>query len=453
VPSKANTFRKKLKRPIPFFRFVGYTGGYISAAFFRVFFPTFFRTSFRPYILPYFLTTYRPYYKMIWSTAEFEVNENSWGSLYMDGPEYKIEQQKLKKTDKPKGREMYPGVFLMPTESQKDECLADFTVPTITCFGDLEEHFPVVLEDASCGIGLKRVHLRFDGEKVEQWQSYRPESMDEHENYLSWCEIRLVETLRQHWRLFEVSNATGGGDLSMEHPTPDEGALTMTITLKETLTPLQVLMRGPFVWDQEGATLLVKLHNRKIEASGGFRQERFRTAGENAAFADYLDTVCHDIIDRLFEVGGCEVFLGRNSKYLFEVDVFAIDDAPATKAAAPKASVAPAPAVARPTTPTAAPATVVAAVVAKPPATVAAAVVAKAPGPKTLDTLRSFSRYVRWDKDGYFHAIEVLRIHQRDAGKIHDDLLAALRLCDDCDISRANNPKYLFVVQVLAPRR
>ena len=248
----------------------------------------------------------------------------------------------------------------------------------------------------------------------------------------------------------------------MEHPTPDEGALTMTITLKETLTPLQVLMRGPFVWDQEGATLLVKLHNRKIEASGGFRQERFRTVAENAAFADYLDTVCHDIIDRLFEVGGCEVFLGRNSKYLFEVDVFAIDDVPVAKAAASKAaggswtSAAPpaaaataVAALARPTTPTAAPIPMVA----KAPAAAVAAVVAKAPGPKTLDVLRSFSRYVRWDKDGYFHAIEVLRIHQRDAGKIHDDLLAALRLCDDCDISRANNPKYLFVVQVLAPRR
>jgi len=362
----------------------------------------------------------------------------------MDGPEYKLDQRKLEKTDKPNG------VYIMPPQSQKAECLEDFTVPTITCFADLEEHFPVVLEDASCGIGLKRVHLRFDADKVDHWQTCCPESMDEHENYLSWCEMRLVETLKQHWRLFEVSDVTGGGDLSMEHPTPDEGALTMTILMKETLTPLQILMRGPFVWDQEGATLLVKLHNRKIEASGGFRQERFRTAAENEAFKEYLNTICHDIIDRLEEAGGCEVFLGRNSKYLFEVDVFAIDDAPAkpaTKAAAPKAaaSAAAAPtatavaATTRPTTPTA--------------AAVPTVAKAAAPGPKTLDTLRSFSRYVRWDKDGYFHAIEVLRIHQRDARRIHDDLLAALGLCDDCDISRANNPKYLFVVQVLAPRR
>jgi hypothetical protein len=391
---------------------------------------------------------------MIWSSAEFEVNENSWGSLYMDGPEYKIEQQKLKKTDKPKGKEMYPGVFLMPTESQKDECLADFTVPTITCFGDLEEHFPVVLEDASCGIGLKRVHLRFDGEKVEQWQSYRPESMDEHENYLSWCEMRLVETLRQHWRLFEVSNATGGGDLSMEHATPDEGALTMTITLKETLTPLQVLMRGPFVWDQEGATLLVKLHNRKIEASGGFRQERFRTAAENAAFADYLDTVCHDIIDRLFEVGGCEVFLGRNSKYLFEVDVFAIDDAPVTKAAtkvaAPKATASAAPAVARPTTPTAAP---------------APASIARPASPSAVSILKSGYFPVVWkryadaecrvkDDRGYYHAIEVKNAFAKRARDIDNDLFAALKPCDDCKLlpPPVGSP-YLFVVQVLAPRR
>jgi hypothetical protein len=375
--------------------------------------------------------------------------DTTWGELYMNGPEFESEQHKLENKNKPKGREMYPGVFLMPPESDKDECLADFTVPNITCFGDLEDNFPVVLEDASCGIGLKRVHLRFDADKVEEWQSYRPESMDEHENYLSWCEMRLVETLKQHWRRFEVTNATGGGDLSMEHPTPDEGALTMTIAMKETLTPLQALMRGPFVWDQEGSTLLVKLHNRKIEASGGFRQERYRTAAENEAFNEYLDTICHDIIDRLAEIGGCEVFLPRNSKYLFEVDVFAIDDAPAAAPApkasapaapAPKASAAPAPkAPAAPAPKASAPA----------PAPMAP----KAPAAKALETLQRFKPFVRWDRDGYFHAIEVLRIHQRDARKIHDDLLAALRLCDDCAISHAGNPKYLFVVQVLAPRR
>ena len=314
-----------------------------------------------------------------------------------------------------------------------EEALEGYLPPEIKGVADLQAEFPIQLEEDSGGIGLKRFHISWldgrrycaDGEPYDCFRESESTCDDHHAFFYEWTQIRLLKTLSHYKNLFVLHETQKG---------------VATFSLREKLMPLQMLMRGPFVWDQEGATISVRAHGKKMEAVFG------ASNGRGPVPEKFVREIAGRMMERLRESEACEVVeASAGSRFLFQVNLLGVEEAPAAKVA-PKALVTPS----SPLVPKA-PAPVAAA----PPASVAPlAAVAAAPKPKALDTLKSFSRYVRWDRDGYHHLIEVLRSHHASARRIHDDLLDALRKCGDCNIlPPPKNSPYLFVVQVLAPRR
>jgi len=295
----------------------------------------------------------------------------------------------------------------------EEEAVEGYLPPEIKTLDDLLDEFPIELEEDSGGIGLKRFHvswldgLRYmpDGEPYDCYKEAQTTCNDHHAFFYEWTRARLLKTLSHYKNLFVIHETQKG---------------VVTFSLREKLMPLQMLMRGPFVWDQEGSTIRVRAHGKKMEA-----------IAKGPVSDKFVKEVAGRMMERLRESEDCEVFLApAGARFLFQVDLLGLEEAPAAKVA-PKALVTP-----------------------SSPLAAAPLAAASAPGPKALDTLKSFSRYVRWDRDGYHHLIEVLRSHHASARRIHDDLLDALRKCEDCKIlPPPSGSSYLFVVQVLAPRR
>ena len=296
--------------------------------------------------------------------------------------------------------------------TMEEEAVQGYLPPEIKTLDDLLAEFPIRLEEDSGGIGLKRFHVSWldgqrymaDGEPYDCFKESDSTCDDHHAFFYEWTQARLLKTLSHYKNLFVLHKTKKG---------------VATFSLKEKLMPLQMIMRGPFVWDQEGSTISVRAHGKKMEAvANGPASEKF------------VREIVGRMMERLRESEECEVVEApAGARFLFQVNLLGIEEAPAPKVA-PKALVTPSSPLSAPT---------------------------KAPlpsGPKALDVLKGFGRYVRWDRDGYAHRVEVLRSHHSSARRIHDDLLDALHKCEDCKIlpPPAGSP-YLFVVQVLAPRR
>ena len=312
------------------------------------------------------------------------------------------------------------------TMTMAEEALEGYLPPEIKGVADLQAEFPIQLEEDAGGIGLKRFHVSWldgrrycaDGEPYDCFRESESTCMDHHAFFYEWTQLRLLKTLSHYKNLFVLHETQKG---------------VATFSLREKLMPLQMLMRGPFVWDQEGATISVRAHGKKMEAvySG--------SGGKGPVPEKFVREIAGRMMERLRESEACEVVgAPAGARFLFQVNLLGVEEALALgKAETSAAKVAPK-ALVMPSSPLA------------PKAAAAPA----APAPKALDTLKSFSRYVRWDRDGYHHLIEVLRSHHASARRIHDDLLDALRKCSDCNIlPPPKNSPYLFVVQVLAPRR
>jgi hypothetical protein len=344
-----------------------------------------------------------------------------------------------------------------------EEALEGYLPPEIKGVADLQAEFPIQLEEDSGGIGLKRFHVSWldgrrycvDGEPYDYIKESESTCDDHHAFFYEWTQIRLLKTLSHYKNLFVLHETKKG---------------VATFSLREKLMPLQMLMRGPFVWDQEGATISVRAHGKKMEAV--YSGSGSASNGRGPVPEKFVREIAGRMMERLRESEACEVVeASAGSRFLFQVNLLGVEEAPAAKVApkalvtpsSPLAPKAPAPVAVAPLAPASvavappAPASVAVApalALGKAETSAPVAVAPLAPAPKALDTLKSFSRYVRWDRDGYHHLIEVLRSHHASARRIHDDLLDALRKCGDCNIlPPPKNSPYLFVVQVLAPRR
>jgi len=327
-----------------------------------------------------------------------------------------------------------------------DEALEGYLPPEIKGVADLQAEFPIQLEEDSGGIGLKRYHVHWvdgkrymeDGEPYDCVKESQSTCNDHHAHFYEWTLFRLQKTLAHYKNLFVINETMKG---------------VLTFSLRERLMPLQLLMRGPFVWDQEGAVLGVRAHGKKMDfVSKGAR---------GAALDTFTREIAGRMMARLRESEDCEVLeTPAGSRHLFQVllhiDEETVAAATITKPVAPIAATAP---IARPVAPIAATAPI-----AKPVAPIAAPV-AKPAGPSAVSILKSGEFPVVWkrysdaecrvkDDRGYYHAIEVKNAFAKRARDIDNDLFAALKPCDDCKLlpPPAGSP-YLFVVQVLAPRR
>jgi hypothetical protein len=323
-----------------------------------------------------------------------------------------------------------------------EEALEGYLPPEIKGVADLQAEFPIQLEEDSGGIGLRRFHISWldgrrycaDGEPYDCFRESESTCDDHHAFFYEWTQIRLLKTLSHYKNLFVLHETQKG---------------VATFSLREKLMPLQMLMRAPFVWDQEGATISVRAHGKKMEAV--YSASGSASGGKGPVPEKFTKEIVGRMMERLRESENCEVVEApAGARFLFQVNLLGVEEALALgKAETSAAKIAPK-ALVTPSSPLAPKAPASVAVAPSAPASAPAS----APKPKALDTLKNFSRYVRWDRDGYHHLIEVLRSHHASARRIHDDLLDALRKCGDCNIlPPPSGSPYLFVVQVLAPRR
>jgi len=311
-----------------------------------------------------------------------------------------------------------------PPLAAEEEALCNFEVPVLSSVYDLEDMFPIALrETARVGdFGVRYFTVVWLEDALFDYKKNSTSTTTEHyEQFAFWSPLRLRTTVARCAFLQTMGSS---------------GDCLMTLMVKDTLLPLQRLMKGPFVWDQMGSSLGVRVHTRKMEAL-------HRSNGASIPYDDFVYKAGFQMAEWLIECAGCEVDANStNPDHLFLVRVEGLtQEAPAPAAPAPAA-----PAVIVTVAPTA-------------PLRVA---VPKGPGAMTV--LKSgvpivWKRFSdaecrRSDDRGYFHAIEVKRTHQREAQRIDNDLFAALSRCDDCKITPPpRGTPFLFVVQLLPPRR
>lgn len=308
-----------------------------------------------------------------------------------------------------------------------EEVLENFVVPSLGSLKDLEEHFFVeVVQDRSVGaLGLQRFRVRFLLEDEEAYEFYRNTHVTESEHYQNfqyWEELRLLTTLKANPYKFLV----------------DESGENLVVTLREEPTPIQMLQRFPFVWDQRGGLLGVKAHRAKM--------------ADWARTLDLSVDVCtrrvvEVLAQRMRERNDVEVsFEGVLPGCLVNVRLLDFEEEEAP--------------VRRPS-----PATVAATVAATVVATVSAPAVA--PRIRALDVLNRFP--VAWKRDGPLHSIEVHRskmasyaAQPSNRGKtaraleaeVKDALLTALQGCSDCEIlPPPRGTAFFYIVRMLSPLR
>jgi hypothetical protein len=303
-----------------------------------------------------------------------------------------------------------------------EEALENYVPPVLEDLGGLEEHFPVLVDREWGAFGVKRYIVRWDEDRVEDWHNWRLDeynSYDHYTFYREWEEIRLRKTLSEYSYKFQVS-AKGKGSLC-------------TVTVVESLTPVELIKRFPFVWDQDGGRFGIRLHMKNLAECE--RQPVFQgwTRGSIVLhLVQQLRSLAAERSDCIVEESTWEHLLVLRFPAFDE----ALPPLP-VKAALPVKAPTPAPVV----------------------APVAAPAVKK----RALDVLRASP--VAWKRDMAYHTIEINRV-KRDAlanlagnrGKsvlvldreIHDSLLATLRTCADCEIlPPPRNSQALFVVRII----
>ena len=307
-----------------------------------------------------------------------------------------------------------------------EEVLEDFVAPTLSTLGDLEDHFPVhVVRDMSPeATGLQRFKVLFYNE--DDFQTYRDQNstVNEHyQNFMYWEEHRLLHTLKNYPYKFSVS------------VTEEEG---IVVTLVESPTPLQVVQRFPFVWDQRGPVLGVKIHRAKMAECARHLGCDYEAAWNRMGLALATQMIDRDDVEVLIEdiLPGC----------LFNVRL--LDYEEEVRPALPPSATA----VSRP------PASNASASPSAPPA---------APRARALDALNRFP--VAWKRDGPLHSIEVHRVKMAtyasqpvNRGKtarvleaeVKDALLEALQGCSDCEIlPPPRGSAFFYIVRMLSPLR
>jgi len=309
-----------------------------------------------------------------------------------------------------------------------EEVLEDFVAPTLGALGDLENHFPVhVVRDTSPeATGLQRFKVLFYNE--DDFQTYRDQNstVNEHyQNFAYWEEHRLLHTLKNYPYKFSVS------------VTDEEG---IVVTLVESPTPLQLVQRFPFVWDQRGPLLGIKIHRAKMADCARTLGVDYETAWNQMGLALATRMIDREDVEVQIEgiLPGC-IFNVRLLDYEEEVR-----PAPASSSSA--------------------------AVVIRPPASNSSAsssLPPHAPRARALDALNRFP--VAWKRDGPLHSIEVHRAKMAtyasqpvNRGKtaraleaeVKDALLAALQGCTDCEVlPPPRGSAFFYVVRMLSPLR
>ena len=308
-------------------------------------------------------------------------------------------------------------VLLTPAE----EALENYVPPVLEDLGCLETHFPVTVEREWAAFGLKRYTVRWDEARVEDWHNWRLDeynSYDHYTFYREWEMIRLQKTLSEYSYKFKVS-ASAKGSLC-------------TVTVLESLGPIDLIKRFPFVWDQDGGRFGIRLHMKNLSECE--RLPVFQGCPREhvvSHLVQQLRAIAEERTDCIVE--------GSTREHLLVLRFPAFETALPVKAAP---ATAPAPV---PKAPAPAP---------------APAAVAKR---RALDVLRSAP--VAWKRDMAYHTIEINRAkrdalasHPENRGKsvsaldrmIHDSLLATLRTCADCEIlPPPRNSQALFVVRIV----
>ena len=215
--------------------------------------------------------------------------------------------------------------------TMEEEAVQGYLPPEIKTLDDLLAEFPIRLEEDSGGIGLKRFHVSWldgrrymaDGEPYDCFKESDSTCDDHHAFFYEWTQARLLKTLSHYKNLFVLHKTKKG---------------VATFSLKEKLMPLQMIMRGPFVWDQEGSTISVRAHGKKMEAvANGPASEKF------------VREIAGRMMERLRESEECEVVEApAGARFLFQVNLLGIEEAPAPKVA-PKALVTPSSPLSAPT--------------------------------------------------------------------------------------------------------
>jgi hypothetical protein len=310
-----------------------------------------------------------------------------------------------------------------------EEALENYVPPVLEDLSGLEEHFPVLVDREWGAFGVKRYIVRWDEDRVEDWHNWRLDeynSYDHYTFYREWEEIRLRKTLSEYSYKFNVT-AKGKGSLC-------------TVTVIESLGPIELIKRFPFVWDQDGGRFGIRLHMKNLSECERLPvfQGCLREHVVNH-LVQQLRAIAEERTDCIVE--------GSTREHLLVLRFPAFDLALPVKATtAPAPAPAPVPKAASLTT-TAVPVPVPVAVVKR----------------RALDVLRSAP--VAWKRDNAYHTIEINRA-KRDAlaslpenrGKsvsaldrmIHDSLLATLRTCADCELlPPPRNSQALFVVRII----
>jgi hypothetical protein len=371
-----------------------------------------------------------------------------WGNLALEGYVFKTQDE----LEEEEVRELNS----RPDLTLKEEALMNYVAPPIASLEELLEEFPIFYEEEARvgGVGPKRLRLYWNVERLENARNTTPfMTMDHHCAFEGYTRERLLFTLQERFKSLVV--------VSEEKDDGMGGSPLAVLTVKDRLLPLQKLMKGPFVWDQEGAIVGVRVHHKKMEALGGFRP--VRTAAEAKAYDAFVQKMASAMSEWMVADEEVSIEPNTNPAFLFRVCIPVNDDdvpvkKPVAKVVAPITATAATVGTAT-TVGTVAVAKAKAPITATATATVGAAAAA-ATGPKARDVLMRDGRVVwkryadaecrREDGRGYFHAVEVKRICQRDARRIDDELFAALKRCPDCKLTPppAGSP-FLFVVQLV----
>ena len=327
----------------------------------------------------------------------------------------------------------------------EEEALDGYTPPSLLngLVEPLVSEFPIRMErDGSLeAFGILRFVITWDEERLADWRNWRLDEYNSYEHYTffkDWERLRLRKTLAAYDYKYKVEDHKGG---------------LYTVTVLESLSPLQLLQRFPFCWDQEGGRFGIRVHRKKLQECCMLPAFRGR---EPLVVARMLGLQLLDLAVLRSDLEDIEV-TPLDSEFLYGLSFYGFEDVCAKPTVGPavgqSASLAPKPLVASVCAPTAATA----------PAPTASAVKAPVVRMRALDVLRGYP--VAWKREGSHHSIEVHRGKMADYGalpankrksarelarEVQDALHRDLQGCADCEIlPPPRGSSFFFVVRML----
>ena len=87
------------------------------------------------------------------------------------------------------------------------DALEGYHVPNLSLRKGIWENFPVTLTELYDGNGTQRYAVRWHVKNLRDWKKHNPESWDEAMDYEDWQIIRLMHSLKEHSRQYNIEPA------------------------------------------------------------------------------------------------------------------------------------------------------------------------------------------------------------------------------------------------------